>query len=171
MLTLPLPPPAAASEVRALYLHPGFVTGSATPALISTLLGSCVAIGIWDEDRRIGGMNHFLLPHFAGNGVSSARFGNVAVNQLITRLEASGARRHSMRARMFGGACVIEALRGVGGSLGRANVELARTLLHDAEIPIVSEDVEGNRGRKVTFRTDDGSCTVRLIAGDRHVTA
>jgi chemotaxis protein CheD len=166
MLTLPLAP--APAPARAVYLHPGLVTASASPVIISTLLGSCVAVGIWDPHAGVGGMNHFLLPHFAGRGISSARFGNVAMEQLLGRLEAAGARRAFMRARLFGGACVLEALRGVGGSLGRSNVEVARRLLVDAGISIVSSDVEGDRGRKVTFRTDDGSSTVRLLTGERH---
>ena len=164
MVALPLAP--FPSPARAMYLHPGFVNVQASPVIISTLLGSCVAVGVWDADAGIGGMNHFLLPH--GRGIASARFGNVAMEQLISRLEAAGGRRAFMRARLFGGACVLEALRGVGGSLGRSNVEVARRLLMDAGIRIVSSDVEGDRGRKVTFRTDDGSSTVRLINGERH---
>ena len=172
MLTLPLgPPKAPAPVVRPVYLHPGFVSATATPSVISTLLGSCVAVGLWDEGAGVGGMNHFLLPHLAGRGVASPRFGNVAMEQLLSRLVAAGARRHGRKARRFGGACVLEALRGIGGSLGRSNVEVAQRLLNEAGIPIVSADVLGDRGRKVTFRTDDGSCTVRLLTGERHAIA
>ena len=30
--------------------------------LIMTTLGSCIAACLWDRERRIGGMNHFMLP-------------------------------------------------------------------------------------------------------------
>ncbi len=162
------PSPVLEAEVKSIYLHPGQMVTSSTPCSISTILGSCVAVCVWDEEKGVGGMNHFLLPHFAGQGASSARFGNVAIEQLLERLERTGARRTFMRAKIFGGATVVEALRGVGGSLGRSNVELARKLLAHAGIQVVAEDVEGASGRKLIFRTDDGSALVRLLAGVRH---
>lgn len=172
MLTLPIGRVAAAeARVRSVYLHPGQLVVSTTPSDISTILGSCVAVCVWDEQAGVGGMNHYLLPHFAGRGASSARFGNVATEMLLSRLEANGARRQNMRAKLFGGANVLEALRGISGSLGRSNVELARKLLHEAGVPIVAEDVEGPRGRKLVFRTDDGSALVRLLSGERHAIA
>lgn len=169
MLTLPIGR-ATESEpgVRSVYLHPGQLVVSTSPCAISTILGSCVAVCVWDEQAGVGGMNHYLLPHFAGRGASSARFGNVATELLLSRLEDNGARRQGMRAKIFGGANVLEALRGISGSLGRSNVELARKLLQEAGIPIVAADVEGPRGRKLVFRTDDGSALVRLLSGERH---
>jgi chemotaxis protein CheD len=163
--------PAPALEPRSAYLHPGQLLVSATPCSISTILGSCVAVCVWDEETGIGGMNHYLLPNFAGRGSSSARFGNVAIEMLLGKLADAGARRSSMRAKVFGGANVLEALRGVGGTLGRQNVEVARRQLLEAQIPVVGEDVEGDRGRKLIFRTDDGSAKVRLLSGDRHARA
>jgi chemotaxis protein CheD len=162
---------APAKEPASLYLHPGQLVVSATPCCIGTILGSCVAVCVWDDETGIGGMNHFLLPNFAGRGASSARFGNVAIEMLLSRLANAGARRYSMRAKLFGGANVLEALRGVGGSLGRQNVEVARRQLLEAQVPVVAEDVEGDRGRKVIFRTDDGSAKVRLLSGERHAHA
>ena len=162
---------APAPESRSVYLHPGQLVASVSTCSISTILGSCVAVCVWDEETGVGGMNHFLLPHFAGRGASSPRFGNVAIGQLLMRLSDCGARRSRMRAKIFGGANVLEALRGVGGSLGRSNVEVARRLLREAEVPVVAEDVEGDRGRKVIFRTDDGSARVKLLSGERHAIA
>ena len=162
---------APAAELRNIYLHPGQIATSATPCMISTILGSCVAVCLWDEETGIGGMNHFLLPHFAGSGPSSARFGNVAIEQLVSRLLAAGARKGGMRAKLFGGANVLEALRGVAGSLGRSNVEVARLVLKEAGIPVVAEDVEGDRGRKLIFQTNDGSARVKLLSGERHAIA
>lgn len=45
---------------------------------INTILGSCVAVCLWDAKTGVGGMNHLLLPHFAGNGSASPRLGNVS---------------------------------------------------------------------------------------------
>jgi chemotaxis protein CheD len=152
--------------MRDIYLHPGQLTVSGEPSTVTTILGSCVAVGLWDAETGVGGMNHYLLPHFAGNGSASPRFGNVAMSQLLLRMQALGARVERLRARLFGGACVVEALRGTSVALGPRNVELARRFLKDAGIPILSEDVEGDRGRKLVFRTHDGGASVRVLAGE-----
>ena len=151
--------------MRTLYLHPGQLVASAEPSYVTTILGSCVAVCLWDVDQRVGGMNHFMLPLFAGNGSASPRFGNVAMERLLSKVLALGARQESLRAKLFGGACVLEALRGTCGSLGANNVELARRFLKGAGIPVVAEDVAGDRGRKLGFRTDDGAAAVRLLSG------
>lgn len=157
-----------ASEVATVYLHPGQLAVSASPCVVETLLGSCVAVGLWDLEAGVEGMNHFLLPHVAGHGAASPRFGNVAMSRLLSRIIAAGGQKYRLRARVFGGASVLQALRGISGSLGRSNVEVAERLLADAGIPIVSADVRGERGRKVTFNTHSGEYTVRLLAGENH---
>ena len=54
--------------------------------LIMTTLGSCIAACIWDRDRKVGGMNHFLLPLWNGEGLAAPRFGNVAIEKLLARM-------------------------------------------------------------------------------------
>ena len=150
-------------ERRAVYLAPGEVFAALEPSVASTILGSCVAVCLWDPGMRAGGANHFLLPDWTGNGTASPRYGNVAIERLIDRMEGFGCRVRDLQAKLFGGAAVIEALRHRPEHLGSKNVALARKLLCEARIPIVAEDVGGNRGRKVLFRTDSGLASVRLI--------
>ncbi len=154
--------------MRRVYLHPGLLVASAEPCQVTTILGSCVAVCLWDAGTGVGGINHFLLPHFAGRGAGSPRFGNVAMQQLVDEVLAAGATRPGLRARAFGGASVLESLRGPNGTLGPKNVELARRFLRDAAIPLVGEDVLGDRGRRLTFRTDDGSVVVRTLSEVSH---
>ena len=154
--------------MRDLYLHPGQLTASAQPTVVTTILGSCVAVCLWDEETAVGGMNHFLLPHLASNGAASPRFGNVAMEQLLRRVLAHGAHPEGLRAKLFGGASVLDALRDVAGSLGARNVSVARSFLRAAGIPVVAEDVEGNRGRKLRFRTADGRAEVKLLSAGGH---
>lgn len=160
--------PVPEDAMRSIYLHPGQILASSQPCSVTTILGSCVAVCLWDGEMQVGGINHFLLPHRAGGGSASPRFGNVAMEQLFRGLLAEGARREGLRAKVFGGACVLEALRGLGRSLGPKNVEVARRFLNEQGIPVVAEDTEGDRGRKLTFRTNDGSATVRMLAGGGH---
>ncbi|HEV2292136.1 MAG TPA: chemotaxis protein CheD [Gemmatimonadales bacterium] len=152
-------PPAG----RAAFVHTGDIFASATSTVASTILGSCVAVCLWDARAGVGGMNHFLLPWEVENGISSPRYGNVAIRALIGRLETLGSRRTQLLAKVFGGASVIESAVPESESLGARNVAFAVRALAEAGIPVISQDVGGTRGRKVYFRTDDGSAWVRKL--------
>jgi chemotaxis protein CheD len=143
-----------------VYLAPGLLYASAEAAQVTTILGSCVAVCLWDPEGRVGGMNHFLLPE---GGPPSPRFGESAVPLLIERLVDLGARRSRLRAKVFGGACVLEAFRAGANTLGVRNVEIARERLLSAAIPIVGEDVGGDLGRKVVFEVRTGCAWIRAI--------
>ena len=74
--------------------------------LVMTTLGSCIAACIWDRNKRIGGMNHFLLPD-AGGSADSGRYGSFAMDLLIGELVKRGATRCTMEAKVFGGGAVV----------------------------------------------------------------
>lgn len=138
-----------------IYLHPGQLHVSSQPAAITTILGSCVAVCLWDPARQIGGMNHYLLPHWAEGSVASLRYGNVAIRSLIEGLLSLGCAEERLVAKIFGGACVIEAFK-EGSHLGLKNIQVARLFLKEAGIRVAGEDVGGRHGRKLIFQTDDG---------------
>jgi chemotaxis protein CheD len=152
-------PPVGATT----FVHTGEIAVTSTSTLMSTILGSCVSICLWDPRTGAGGMNHFLLPDQVSNGMSTPRFGNVAVTALLSRLELLGARSAGLQAKIFGGASVLDNGVAHREALGARNAELARVLLTLAGIPIVAEDVGGTRGRKLIFRTGDGAAWVRKL--------
>jgi chemotaxis protein CheD len=145
------------------YLHPGEVFVSADSHIVTTILGSCVAVCLWDPITRIGGINHFLLPTFSGQGIASPRFGNIAIQELIDQLSQLGTQRRNLLGKLFGGACVLEAFRQRHHHLGLKNIEVARHLLEFQSIPLVGHDVGGQRGRKLVFQTDNGAAWVRSL--------
>jgi chemotaxis protein CheD len=154
------PAAEAKGERRAVFLHPGRIFVSTEPATVRMVLGSCVAVCLWDPLRRTGGANHYLLPY---RGADSADFGEVAIQRLIEQLLGLGCSRASMTAKLFGGSCVLEALQGKETHVGTRNVAVARTVLAGHGIPIVAHDVGGQQGRRVIFQTDDGSAWVRHL--------
>ncbi len=146
------------------YLHPGGLVVSCEPLRVTTILGSCVSVCLWDPRGRRGGLNHYLLPHWARAGVQSPRaFGNVALHDLVEGLLEAGGRREDLQARIYGGACVLRAMRARHEHLGAANVSVARRFLRAAAIPVIEEDVGGQRGRRLVFCTDDGSARVHAL--------
>jgi chemotaxis protein CheD len=62
---------------RRVYLHPGAIWAEDVPAAITTVLGSCVSVCLWDPKIALGGINHFVLPR--GGAVRSAHYGSHAL--------------------------------------------------------------------------------------------
>ena len=151
------------SELAKAYLHPGQLFVSADGYAVTTILGSCVAVCLWDPVTKIGGINHFLLPNFSGDGIASPRYGNIAIKELLYRLAQLGSQKHNLLAKMFGGACVLDAFRQRQHHLGTKNIETAQELLKSESIPVIGHDVGGQRGRKLIFHTDDGAAWVKAL--------
>ncbi|MGH7592042.1 MAG: chemotaxis protein CheD [Gemmatimonadales bacterium] len=160
---LPIDEPNRPPAGRTAFVHTGEVFVSPVSTVARTILGSCVAVCLWDARSGVGGINHFLLPYEVENGISSPRYGNVAIRELIARLETLGSRRTQLLGKIFGGASVIGAAVAESETLGAKNVEFAQRALRELGIPIVSQDVGGDRGRKLYFRTEDGSAWVRKL--------
>ena len=150
-------------ERSSAFLHPGHMFVSDEPTSVTTILGSCVAVCLWDTARRIGGINHYLLAHRVGQKRRSLQFGSVAIARLINALEQLGSNQGNLEAKIFGGACVIGNPRNDTLHLGAKNVEVARKLLKTENIRIVVEDVGGKRARKLVFHTDTGTVWLKKL--------
>lgn len=151
----------ATDGTRSVYLHAGQLIVATEPTQITTVLGSCVAICLWDPETRIGGMNHYMLPMNPAVADRAARFADTATTALFDSLLKAGAALSRMEAKVFGGASVL----GIAGSvLGDKNIRAARQQLAERRVPIVAEDVGGTQGRKLVFRTDTGFSTVKVVS-------
>jgi chemotaxis protein CheD len=119
--------------------------------VISTVLGSCIAVCIQDNVARIGGMNHFLLGEPGENQQVSAqdlqRYGLHAMELLINAMMRMGAVRARLKAHLYGGANIIAGL----GPIGTSNAEFARRFLQTEGIPVGHVDVGGTHARRVEF--------------------
>ena len=142
---------------RQAYLLPGQLYASAEPCQIKTILGSCVAICLWDECRGAGGMNHFLLPACREGQPASFRYADEATRVLIELLDALHCRPPNLRAKVLGGAALFQSPDRGGVSLGAKNVAAALWLMKAARIPVIAQETGGQQGRKVIFNTHDGS--------------
>lgn len=153
-------------NVRAVkvYLYPGQLFASGEPHEVTTILGSCVAVCLWDAQRRAGGMNHFLLPMCLEDQAPSARFGNLAIDYLVNELLGLGCSKTRLQAKVFGGSHVLGTGKvGDRSLLGAKNVDQAHRRLADHGIPVIAEDVGGAKGRKLIFYTEDGAVRVKKI--------
>ncbi len=89
------------------FLYPGTLFASKNSYQIITILGSCVAVCLWDSVQEIGGMNHFLLPLWNGHGLASPKYGNIAMEKLIDKMISIGSKKRNLQAKVFGGSNVL----------------------------------------------------------------
>lgn len=144
------------------YLYPSNLIVIKTPGIIKTILGSCVAVCIWDKLHKQGGMNHFMLPYWNGKGLASPKHGNIAISKLIEQMIDNGSSRNNLIAKIFGGGEVIS-VQNVNFHIGERNILVAKDLLKDEKINIVSESVGGKLGRKIQFNTYSGTILMNYI--------
>ncbi len=140
--------------------------GGADDTLVTLGLGSCVAIVLHDEDARVGGLAHVLLPEpaLSRDQGNVNKFATTAVPALVSEMARLGARPGRLTARLVGGAAMFQGLM-VPGSLnmGARNVMAAREALRRAGIPVLAEEVGGDYGRSVRFQVGAGKTTVSSV--------
>ncbi|MCU1350030.1 MAG: cheD [Acidobacteria bacterium] len=144
------------------FLQPGQLLVTTRPTAITTILGSCVAVCLWDSGRHVGGMNHYMLSYPSAGAAASPRFGSFALGELLSQMGAAGARLPFLRARVFGGACMFPGMKS-SNHLGTQNADMALEFLTRRGIEIVQVATGGDRGRKVIFFTDEGSACLNSI--------
>jgi chemotaxis protein CheD len=149
--------------VATVYLHPGQIFTTAEAVLVTTVLGSCIAVCLWDPVAGVAGMNHFLLPASPVRGANDLRYGNTAMERLFEAVTAKGAVPARLVAKVFGGASVIPGFTGRRHAIGAMNVAAARDALARNGTAISAEQTGGSRGRKLLFHTGHGAAYVKDI--------
>lgn len=126
-------------------------------AVISTLLGSCVACCLWDAEAGVGGMNHMLLTSSTCRNGMSNLAGVNAMELLINDLQKLGAVRHRLQAKAFGGAQMVSGL----SDIGPANADFVLSFLRQEGITCVSHSLGGQSARQLLFTPSTGAARVR----------
>jgi chemotaxis protein CheD len=150
------------NEPISYFLFPSNLHVSKEETNILTILGSCVAVCIWDPITQIGGMNHYMLPLWNGKGLASPKYGNIAIKRLIERLENLGVKKNNMQAKVFGGGEVLET-ESNSFIIGKRNAMIAFEMLDEYKIPVISSNTEGKLGRKIIFNTKTGKVKLHYI--------
>lgn len=149
---------------KQVTIHIGEIYGSVEPIVINTLLGSCVAVCLFDPVKRIGAMNHILLAgradlkHFN----APARFSINAMELLINKMLMLGAERCRIVAKVFGGAHMLPQISAENGS-GQKIAAFVMDFLRNESIELLNHDLGGRKGRQVYFHTDTGDVFVKRI--------
>jgi chemotaxis protein CheD len=149
---------------RKINIHIGQYHASTYPTVVQTLVGSCVAVCLFDPVTRIGGMNHILLPGRADMKQfdAPARYGINAMELLINRIMNLGGKRHSLVAKAFGGAHLLPAITEENG-VGKKIAAFVMEFLRNESIRVINYDLEGHDSRRIYFHTDTGEVFLKRI--------
>ncbi len=149
-----------------VVINPGEYYTSTDNEIISTVLGSCIAVCLYDEVNNIAGMNHFMLVGDLRDErifmEPSARYGIFAMEVLINDIIKKGGKKENLKAKVFGGGHVLN-YKTREGNVVDNNIRFAVTFLKLEKIPIVNQDVGGYQGRKILFFTDTYKVLVKKL--------
>jgi chemotaxis protein CheD len=143
------------------------VSGDPDAELVTYALGSCIAVSVWDPQRRIAGMLHFMLPESSMDArkaeANPCMFADTGIDRLFKTANEKGADKRRLVVRLAGGAQVLDP-QGVF-NIGKRNYLAARKMLWKYGVLIASEAVGGEVSRTIRLTAEDGRLRVREGSG------
>jgi chemotaxis receptor (MCP) glutamine deamidase CheD len=146
--------------VEKAFVLPGELVFAKEPTYVSTVLGSCVAVCMFDASKKMGGMNHFVVPESRPGEMEGTRVAEAAIKALLKQFLIAGSKISSLKAEIYGGAKVVTAFNTIA-DIGDRNVLKARQVLTELKVIYNLRDVGGIQGKKLIFDTSTGrvNCT------------
>ncbi len=159
-------------EVAQIHLNPGAIHISEEPALISTLLGSCVAVTMFSPRLKAGAMCHGLLPACKGEKPcrcekhcrAGVRYVGCSIRRMLEWFVQQGVGRGEIDVKVFGGADMFGGRENSATvSVGEQNIVMAFQVLEEERLRISASDVGGAKGRKIFFHTATGEVLLKRL--------
>jgi len=141
---------------------------SSDPAceLVTYSLGSCIGVAVWDPEKRLGGMIHYMLPESALSPekarANPAMFADTGVPLLFRGLYGLGAAKKRLVVKVAGGASLLDD-KGTF-NIGQRNYVMLRKLFWKNGVLIDAEDVGGTASRTLRLNVGTGRVTIRNAA-------
>ena len=129
--------------------------------LITYALGSCIGICLQDPLLKLGAMVHIMLPvNMETNRTNTMKYADTGLRETLRQMEAMGANRTRITAKIAGGAKMFET-GGSLGNIGQRNIESVHLNLKKEGIRLLKEDVGGSVARTLLFDVNSGLGCVR----------
>jgi chemotaxis protein CheD len=127
-------------------------------------LGSCVAVCLYDKEKKIGGLAHIMLGKSEGFSVNPLRFADLAIEAMLKELLKKGCKKEVITAKIFGGASMFSNIK-TAMEIGNNNISAVKAILKKECIKIIAEDTGGTHGRSIWFDLDNGKVVVSKVYG------
>ncbi len=134
--------------------------------LITMGLGSCIGIALYDREKKVAGLVHIMLPDSKQfkDIVNPLKYADLGVEILFKEMLAFGCSKGNIVAKIAGGASMFKfSDKKIISDIGKRNGEATINAIKKLEIPIMGEDIGGNKGRTMIIESEDGLVTVRSI--------
>ncbi|AKN33900.1 chemotaxis protein CheD [Clostridium carboxidivorans P7] len=134
--------------------------------IITVGLGSCIGIAMYDNTKSLGGLAHIMLPDSTqfNNVTNPLKFADLAVPILIEKLEKLGASRRNLKAKIAGGASMFNfSDKSMIMDIGNRNGIAVKNALKEYSIPILGEDIGGNKGRTMILDAGSGDVKIKTV--------
>jgi chemotaxis protein CheD len=151
-------------EISRYYLYPSTLFASDSRHMVDTILGSCVSVCLYDLRLRIGGINHYMLPYWNGEGLASPKYGNIANEKLLEKMLQLGASKSNMVAKIFGGA---NQLKSNIINVGERNILVAKEQMAAFGIRVIYENVGGPEGRRIKYNTGSNEVWLKFLGSKK----
>lgn len=125
------------------------------------IVGSCVAVALYDTAVKTAGLLHVVLPGGDKTDKSSRRntfYADTGIPVLLTEMIGMGARKENMKAYIAGGASMLT--DGIMGDVGRRNLEAVRAILEAEGLHYEHAGIGGKNGRRIEMDVETGRLTV-----------
>jgi chemotaxis protein CheD len=152
------------NKILTYYLYPSALFADNRPHEVITILGTCVAVCLYDPVLKIGGINHYMLPFWNGEGLPSPKYGNIAIEKLQEKMICLGSQKKDLQAKIFGGLGKSTTANVL--NIGQRNCKLAKVMLKQMQIPIVASHLGGDLARKLKFYTHTGEVHMKFVKSD-----
>ncbi|MFC7784346.1 MULTISPECIES: chemotaxis protein CheD [unclassified Rossellomorea] len=130
-------------------------------------LGSCIGVVLYDDLIKLAGMVHVMLPHSTIGKeplMNLAKYADTGIEELIRQLGIRGANMGRLKCKMAGGAQMFQfQAKSDVMRIGPRNADAVKVALLKHRVPIVAEDIGGNKGRTIEFFTSTGILHVRTV--------
>jgi chemotaxis protein CheD len=155
-----------------IYLKPGEIYCSHKPAVISTLLGSCVSVTMFSQRAGAGSICHGLLPSCKGQKPCESdkfcregmRYVDCSIIRMLGWFERNGVTRGEIDVKVFGGSDMLSGLESATKTtVGKQNISMAFQVIEKENLRIAASDVGGLRGRKIIFSTHTGEVLLKRL--------
>jgi len=154
-----------------VYLKPGEMHLADRPAIVQTVLGSCISVTLFTHRFALGSICHGLLPRCSGKtkceGTCTEAFKYVecSINAMIEKFRRVGIGISEIDAKVFGGADMfdIRETGKVAKTVGFQNITTAFRVMQQEGIRIVARDVGGTHGRKILFYPHTGEVLMKRV--------
>lgn len=154
-----------------VYVQPGESHLVAEPAIMRTVLGSCVGITFRIPRLGIAALCHPMLPNhpLAGRAklttAAGRRYVDFTIRDLAQQFDALGARREEIEVKLFGGGDVLLVINPASRpTVGRLNLEAALRVLEDEGFTVSASSLGGNCGLNIQFHTGTGEVLLKRLS-------